>query len=336
MSSLFSSTSLTSPFVFKLALTAGVFLALNQLHVQQKKKQSDIDLKKKYLLGKLNLDNSWNQERKQVIISLTTSPLRIDKIKQVLDNIHPSTYDLICVNLPDFYGRTREEYIVPEWMKTYPKLLINRFGKDLGPISKVVPTMEKFPDSFIVSIDDDILYKPYFINLLGHIYLHAQKKNAIVTQHGTNLSSYWFDLKKKNKKLVEEGLRLFQSLERNNISKKKIIQTKKFNYRFVELIEGFASIMYSPTSYNTEIVQELKTLSALSKACFQSDDMVLSACFSMHAVPKISVCFVKGVSLFQVVRELNHGLGHDALHNIQNHGENYVNALRDITLHYSS
>lgn len=319
-----------------IVVTAAVLLLINQIYSSNKKKKEKIqERKRNYLLGKLNFDRSWNVESKQVVLSLTTSPLRIDKIKQVLDNIHPLTYDVICLNIPQKYKRTGEEYVIPEWMLSYPKLVINRIDTDLGPITKVVPAMERFPDSFIVSIDDDILYRPYFINLLGTVFQHQNRKNAIVALRGTNLSSFWHHLKKKNKFLVEEGLRAFQSLERNKFSKNEV-ETKNFNYRYVELIEGFGGIMYSPTSYNPKIVQELKTLSSLSKPCFQSDDIVLSACFSMYAVPKVSLCYTKKAQIFDIIKELTHGLGNDALHNVQNHGINYVQALKDIVNFFSS
>lgn len=319
--------------VLKFAV-AGVIVhllaTLKRKHDHQKK-ITDQENKKKveYLLGKRYFEK-WDHGSFPVIVSLTTSPVRIQHIKQVLDGIHPSTYDIICVNLPDSYGRTGETYTIPEWMETYPKLVINRFGKDLGPISKVLPTMERYPHAFIVSIDDDILYKPYFIHLLGHVY-DAQKSthnNAIVAQHGTNMSSFWAGLKKRNRPLVEEGLKLFRQVEKNK--DKDSYKARNFNYRYIELIEGFSGIMYSPFSYNPAIVHQLKQFSALSKACFQSDDMVLSTCFSLHRVPKISIGNVGKNYIFQMVRPLEYGLREDALHNIQSHYSNYIQALKDI------
>jgi hypothetical protein len=287
--------------------------------------------RRKYMTGKSNFDNSWNRKGKRVIVSLTTSPLRIDKIKRVLDKINPSTYDFICLNLPDTYGRTREEYKIPDWIKTYPRLFINRFGKDLGPISKVVPTMERFPDSFIVSIDDDTLYNPFFINLLGHIFLHSNEENAIVAQEGLNFADYWKPLRKKNQHLADKGLDLFRQLSNSQNKKQIDFKNENLQFRSVELIAGFGGIMYSPSSYaNPKVVNDLKTLSSLSKSCFQSDDMVLSTYFEMIGVPKIAIKFSPGMNITKIVKQLDYGFEGDALHKIQDHEENYVDAIKNI------
>lgn len=98
----------------------------------------------------------------QVIVSLTTSPIRIAKIKPVIDSIMQQTLvpDRIVVNLPHVFKRYNSTFDeIPIFLTNNPKITINRC-EDIGSLTKVLPTLElaSSMDDIIISIDDDIDY----------------------------------------------------------------------------------------------------------------------------------------------------------------------------------
>jgi len=96
-----------------------------------------------------------------IVVSLTTSPTRIHTLKPVLKRLMEQTVqpDKIVLNIPYVFKRTGETYTIPDYLYQ-PWLYINRC-EDIGPATKIIPTRElvKDPDTIIISVDDDILYK---------------------------------------------------------------------------------------------------------------------------------------------------------------------------------
>ena len=100
------------------------------------------------------------------IISFTTSPTRIHKCEEVIKRLCQQTLkpDKILLNIPDIFSRTGESYSIPDFMSNYP-VTINRCGEDLGPGTKMIPTIKYIYDnnydiynSRIIYLDDDIKY----------------------------------------------------------------------------------------------------------------------------------------------------------------------------------
>ena len=103
----------------------------------------------------------------KIIVSLTTIPSRLhdnnelgikDCIKSLLNQSYEN-YE-IHLNVPEINEKTREQYIIPDWLKSIEgKLKIFR-TEDYGSITKIVPTLlrEKDPDSIIIVCDDDLVY----------------------------------------------------------------------------------------------------------------------------------------------------------------------------------
>ena len=96
-----------------------------------------------------------------ILVSLTTSPTRIHTLKPILKRLMEQTVqpDKIVLNVPYVFKRTGETYTIPEYLYQ-PWLHINRC-EDIGPATKIIPTRElvKDPETIIISVDDDILYK---------------------------------------------------------------------------------------------------------------------------------------------------------------------------------
>lgn len=99
------------------------------------------------------------------IISFTTSPARIHRCGEMLNSVLQQTRkaDMVILNIPDVFERTGEKYNIP---KDFPnQITINRCGRDWGPATKIVPTVQLLkergfdPDTTrIIYLDDDHVY----------------------------------------------------------------------------------------------------------------------------------------------------------------------------------
>jgi hypothetical protein len=118
----------------------------------------------------------------RVIASLTTLPSRINLIRPMLISILDQTYpvDAIHINIPLVCKRTKEEYVIPKWLESFPKLEIFR-TEDYGSITKVAPTFFR-EKCYIWSVDDDIAYPSYTLQKL-------------IDKHDGNSIVYYYDFK---------------------------------------------------------------------------------------------------------------------------------------------
>lgn len=105
------------------------------------------------------------------VISLTTIPSRIDELYYVIYSLLDQTtrVDEILLNIP--YENKKGKYHIPLWMtklvKCAPFIILNRCI-DVGPITKMVPSLERYNDkttTFII-VDDDTIYKRTMVEKL--------------------------------------------------------------------------------------------------------------------------------------------------------------------------
>ena len=123
-------------------------------------------LKNKYkearCLGYFRNSKSLNLPFK-IVFSLTTTPLRINNISPTFDSLVKQTIkpNYILLNLPYKFDRTGEYYKIPSFLNYYDNVVVNRFDKDYGPITKLVGAIKYIPkdeDTWIIITDDDNLY----------------------------------------------------------------------------------------------------------------------------------------------------------------------------------
>ena len=96
-----------------------------------------------------------NYMNERIIISLTTWNKRINNIPVVLDTIFKQTVtpDLVVLNLAI-------DEVVPEDVQHYidsHSIEVNRVS-DTKVYKKLIPTLKKYPNDCVISIDDDWLY----------------------------------------------------------------------------------------------------------------------------------------------------------------------------------
>ena len=98
-----------------------------------------------------------------IIISLTTIPNRINKIrpqlKSLLHQIQPAS--MIYLAIPKYSIREEKKYKIPDDLKSCSRITILNTEKDWGPATKIIPTFLKEVNNrnaIIIIVDDDNIY----------------------------------------------------------------------------------------------------------------------------------------------------------------------------------
>jgi hypothetical protein len=141
-------------------------------------------------------DNESSTNDMRVVVSLTTIPSRIDKIKKTIDSLilqKNINIDNIFVTIPYRFGRNEnEEYEIPSWLQKYHdnenNVSILRIDRDMGPGTKLYGAAKKYrlqqKDTIHVILDDDYSYgKNHISNLVKQ--LRAQGSNSAVGYMGS-------------------------------------------------------------------------------------------------------------------------------------------------------
>ena len=96
----------------------------------------------------------------KVIVTLTTVPDRINtSLQATIKSLSASDYSAyeIHLNLPDTQKTTGAKYESPQWSQDYPKLKVFTGLEDIGPKTKIIPTLLRIedPETIIITADDD-------------------------------------------------------------------------------------------------------------------------------------------------------------------------------------
>jgi hypothetical protein len=128
------------------------------------------------------LKNKLQRSKQRIVISLTTTPHRINAIKPTLDSLRDQSIkaDKIYLNVPYEFKRDNVKYVIPQWLLEYPEVTITR-TEDFGPITKIVPTLWQEPElnTLIISVDDDIIYPKHLVRELASYA--AEHPEAVIT-----------------------------------------------------------------------------------------------------------------------------------------------------------
>ena len=226
-------------------------------------------------------------KKHKVYITMTTSPKRLSKVPGVLATLDLTHVAKIYLVLPYLYGRNKKKYSqkLIDKIKKFPKVHILRIKKDLGPITKMLPVIQKTrdPKALVISIDDDVAYPMGMINEM--IY------QKIV--HSPNC-------------IIEGGDSFFR---RGDIANFRTLwpQIKKKRKPHVDIVEGWEGIIYNKKLTDTKMMRKL---SKLSKDCFLSDDIIISYVLAKHNICRKEInndYSYNGLPL-------NYGTQSDALH----------------------
>ena len=127
-----------------------------------------------------------------IIVSMTSWKKRITNVKYVVSSILQGTYkpDKIILNLSTDEFQDKHIPIDLKLLEKYTIFEINWVKENTKAFKKIIPTMELYPDSIIISIDDDIIYPRLFIETILDSY---KKQNTDIITLYRNKNKYEFD-----------------------------------------------------------------------------------------------------------------------------------------------
>lgn len=101
--------------------------------------------------------NVEKAHKNRVVISLTTTPERINKLKSVISSLLDQTVrvDEISINLPP-----NKKYIIPEYIKNSKVIKVYIGGVDYGDMCMITPCLmrETTKDTIIIFVKDNKIY----------------------------------------------------------------------------------------------------------------------------------------------------------------------------------
>jgi hypothetical protein len=196
--------------------------------------------------------------KRKVYISLTTSPIRLPKIGIMLNTLDLTHIYEIHINLPKLYrNEPDEKYSVEdiEYVKSLDdRIRVYRVSKDIGPLTKIYPTIKRVTDlnALIISVDDDIGYPYSLVNEL--IYASYKYPQNVVTGAGIKFGDY----------------------DGSDFDRSKWSRSKRPRGRFVDIVEGWGGVCYPKRLMVRDVMNLIMELNNVSTTCKLSDDFTIS------------------------------------------------------------
>jgi glycosyltransferase involved in cell wall biosynthesis len=156
----------------------------------------------------------------RVIVTLTTIPSRLSNeieegIKLCINSLVNQDYDNyeIHFNIPYKNNFLNQEYVIPEWL-TEKRVQIYR-TEDLGPVTKLVPTLERSnnPEDIIIVVDDDLVYhkdmikeqvsnqKKWLEESVGYDGLRSRDEEGNFSKHFGDVRDYYYTSNYRNSRV---------------------------------------------------------------------------------------------------------------------------------------
>jgi len=213
----------------------------------------------------LDYEYKHKKRLKNTIITFTTTPDRIYKIKYMLMSILDQSYAVeeIRINVP-YYSCKGVKYKIPKWLKNMKSVKIYRTVKDWGPATKLIPALldKNNKNKKIIVVDDDVIYGYYTVETLYDYFEKYHNKTAI-TMYG--------DVIKSNHD-TENGL-----------------FTRMYNYvtgeNYTDLLRGHSAYIVTPKMFNKRLYDYDK----VPKECFYVDDNYFSGHLKKNKVKILMV-----------------------------------------------
>lgn len=249
---------------------------------------------------KLFINRSAKKKAEGVIITLTTLPSRIANIAPTLSSLIHQTVgpEKIILNLPNFSKREQTGYDIPEFLKTNPLIEINRIETDLGPATKLLPTLKRYSsqkEKLIIIADDDEIYPKKLIE--NYLIQEKVTPNAVLTLVGWEVPK---DLNHA-KRIVKYGA--IGSKPANSVQVNKPTR--------VDCVQGASTFAVKPCFFDDDIFDYSKA----PKEAFFVDDIYVSGHFAQLKVP---VYVIPAPFRFARMKVLTHLVWSEALHRKEN------------------
>jgi hypothetical protein len=227
------------------------------------------------------------QKKERVIVTFTTVPGRINKVRYTIASILNQTVrvDEICIYVP-YKSSKGNEYIIPEWMEELERKLlqfkIKRCNRDWGPATKIIPALLEFEnmDCTIIYIDDDIIYNK---NMLETLISY----NKIYP--GYAICNQGWDVERWNGKSSLFSRTLHHAA-------KYIPNVDPYNHVFTDVLQGFSGVLVKPQFFD---MKKLVNFDEYPQEVFFVDDVYLSGHLNDQGIHRISTLIQSGLPYFE-------------------------------------
>ena len=233
-------------------------------------------------------------EKIKIVVSFTTSPIRINKCGPMINSILDQTRkpDLFLLNIPEQFARTGETYIVPKYIRK--SLTVNRIAVDYGPATKIVPAVLYLREhaeiydpehTRIIYLDDDIAYPKKMVETYEKMI--PSNDNNVWTSTG-------FDFVNMN------------------------LRGKRSHRDIATIAEGYGSVCVKLNTFGDDFIEYMTRYTAIdNQICRLSDDVILSNYYHRRNVG-IYIMNLPGLmsihDIWQDKKILDYGNEADALH----------------------
>jgi hypothetical protein len=236
-------------------------LGIRRLLPRNRKRREQVRFIRETLAANHTFDN------RRVIVSLSTVPDRINKLRPTIRSLLKQTRppDEIVLAIPEFSVRERRPYVVPKYICRLPRVRILRCREDWGPATKFIAAVRDElaaarPNTLIMVVDDDRVYPRDALET----YLHysEQLPDAALCFRGAAMPSTldWDDA--------------------------KMIRASELRQpRPVAVITGCGSYLIQPRFFN----ESLWDYSVAPQVAFHIDDIWISGWLSRRGVKRYVV-----------------------------------------------
>ncbi len=195
---------------------------------------------------------------RHIIISLTSYPKRINTVHLAVKTLLNQSLkaDMVILWLSETEFPNKEKDLPLQLLDLKKNGLIIDWCKDIKSFKKIIPTLKKFPNSIIVTADDDIIYPTNWLEELYNAYL---KQPDIIHCHRGHKIMFSF---KKEILSYKNWLREYQK--------------KEISYNIFPT--SGAGVLYPPNCFYKDILQEELFMKIASSA----DDIWLWAMLVMN------------------------------------------------------
>ncbi len=204
----------------------------------------------------------------EVVVSLTTYGKRIHEVWLTIESIMQGT---MCPNrIVLWLGEEHKNKKLPVGLLNQQKRGLEiRFCKDIRSYTKLIPSLYAFPDSCIITIDDDVMYEPDLVEHLVNSYIESPDVVSACRIH-------------KIVKSADGKLKPYMSWEH-------------FKYdevpSFMNFLTGNGGVLYPPHCFPEEVFNEKIYLDI----CKYADDVWFQAMLILNGV-KVKKAFTHSIN----------------------------------------
>lgn len=160
----------------------------NNIQKSEIKKNIEVNKEEKTAIKTMNNYSIKSQVKKDdtIIVSMTSWTKRINKVINVLRLMDMQTLmpDKIILNLSTDEFNNKEKDLPSDlvnYIKEHKNTELYWVKENTKPYKKLIPTLKRYPDAVIITIDDDITYPQNFIEILYKKYIDYNKQCPITS-----------------------------------------------------------------------------------------------------------------------------------------------------------